>query len=641
MRWLIFLFAITSALPTKAAIKLPRLVSDGAILQRDTELKFWGWGEPGEKVDLTFQNKKYSATTKSTGTWTIKLPAQAAGGPHTLLFTGKNQVAVNDVLFGDVWVCSGQSNMELTMERVKEKYSDVIKTAAYPHIRQFLVADKYDFKKQHTDLDAGSWVSASPESIYNFSAVAYFFALDLYKQYQVPIGLINAALGGSPIEAWLSEDALIQFPNAYQELQRFKNDDLIKEIETTDRNRATKWYSDLNRQDVGLKKWHQPDLQDLDWSNMNLPGYWADGALGNVNGAVWFRKKISIPTAWVGKAGNLWLGRIIDADSAFVNGKFVGSTGYQYPPRRYSFGTDVLRAGENVIAVRVINNSGRGGFVPDKPYFLSVGADTLHLSGEWKYKLGATMQPLQGEPPVRWKPAGLYNHMIAPLLNYKIKGVLWYQGESNTRNAAEYEKLLPSLIRNWRTNWKQGDFPFLIVQLTNFMEAKAQPAESDWARLRQSQLNTLAIKNTGLVVTIDIGEWNDIHPLNKADVGKRLALAARKVAYHESDMIHSGPIYKSYKVSGNKIIIEFSSMGSKLIAKGNDLRYFAIAGANKKFVWANARIEGNTVVVWSDAVEKPVTVRYAWADNPEGANLYNSEGLPASPFSTEYSRSVK
>lgn len=636
MRCLILLLAITSALVTNAEIKLPRLISDGAVLQRDTELRLWGWAEPGEKIELTFQNNKYRATTNSTGTWTIKLPAQAAGGPHTLLFTGKNQVAINDVLFGDVWICSGQSNMELPMERVKEKYNEVIKTTPYNNIRQFLVADKYDFKKQHSDLDAGSWVAASPESIYNFSAVAYFFALDLYKQYQVPIGLINAALGGSPIEAWLSEDALIPFPTAYQELQRFKNDDLIREVETTDRNRAAKWYSDLNRQDVGLKKWHQPGINDLDWNNMNLPGYWADGALGNVNGVVWFRKKIIVPTSWVGKAGKLWLGRIVDADSVFVNGKFVGSTGYQYPPRRYSFSSDVLRAGENVIAVRVINNSGRGGFVLDKPYFLSVGTDTLHLAGEWKYKLGTTMQPLQSEPPVRWKPAGLYNHMIAPLLNYKIKGVLWYQGESNTRNAVEYEKLLPTLIRNWRTNWKQGDFPFLIVQLTNFMEAKSQPMESDWARLRQAQLNALSVKNTGVVVTIDIGEWNDIHPLNKADVGKRLALAARKLAYQESNLIYSGPIYKSHKVSGNRIIIEFSSIGNRLVTKGNDLKYFAIAGADKKFVWANARIEGNTVVVWSDEVEKPLAVRYAWADNPEGANLYNSQGLPASPFSTEY-----
>ncbi|MBX2893801.1 MAG: sialate O-acetylesterase [Cyclobacteriaceae bacterium] len=637
MRYLLLLVVISSALVTQAEIKLPRLISDGAILQRDTELKLWGWAEPGEKIELSFQNKTYSTTTGLNGTWIIKLPPQPAGGPHVLTFTAINQVAIKNILFGDVWVCSGQSNMELTLERVKEKYSNVIETATNDHIRQFLVADKYDFKKQHTDLDAGNWIAATPETVLDFSAVAYFFALDLHKRYQVPIGLINAALGGSPIEAWLSEDALRSFPTAYNELQRFKNDELIKEVETIDRNRFAKWYSELNNKDAGLKRWHRPDLDDLDWNNMNLPGYWADGALGNVNGSVWFRKKVIIPASWAGKPGKLWMGRIVDADSVFVNGKLIGSTGYQYPPRRYSFGNDVLHAGENVIAVRVINTNGSGGFVLDKPYFLSVGADTLHLAGEWKYKLGTTMQPLQGEPPVRWKPAGLYNRMIAPLLNYKIKGVLWYQGESNTRNAVEYEKLLPTLIRNWRTNWKQGDFPFLIVQLTNFMEAKAQPTESDWARLRQAQLNTLAVKNTGLVVTIDIGEWNDIHPLNKADVGYRLALAARKIAYQEPNLICSGPIFKNFKVSGNKVIIEFSSTGGSLVTKGSDLKYFAIAGADKKFVWANARIEGNTVIVWNDAINKPAAVRYAWADNPEGANFYNSEGLPASPFSTEFS----
>lgn len=615
-------------------IKLPRLISDGAVLQRDIELNLWGWAAPNEKIELSFGQKKFKIQADASGKWLLKLPPQPAGGPHTLIFSGTNQVTVNNVLFGDVWLCSGQSNMELSMERVKEKYHSEIANASNDHIRQFLVADKFDFKNEHTDLDAGNWIAATPVTVLDFSAVAYFFAVDLYKKYKVPVGLINAALGGSPVEAWLSEDALLPFPAAYNELQKFKDDSLIKEIETSDRNRAAKWYAELNSKDVGLRKWNQVTWNDADWSTMTIPGYWADGTLSHVNGVVWFRKKITVPPNMIGKAGKLWMGRIVDADSVFVNGKFVGTTSYQYPPRRYSFGSDVLQAGENVIAVRVINNGGRGGFVLDKPYYLAVDTDTLDLKGEWKYKLGTAMPPLQGEPPVRWKPAGLYNRMIAPLHNYKIKGVIWYQGESNTRDPKMYEKLFPTLINSWRSKWKQGEFPFLFVQLTNFMETKAQPAESDWAALRQAQLKTLSVANTAMAVTIDIGEWNDIHPLNKADVGKRLALAARKLD-GEPSVVGSGPLFAAYQVMGNKVVIQFKETGSGLMAKGGDLKYFAIAGADKKFVWAQARIENNAVVVWSDSVSKPIAVRYAWADNPEGANLYNKEGLPASPFSTE------
>lgn len=628
-------FLLLVSFVTTAQVKLPRLISNGAVLQRDTELKLWGWASAGETVELTFNEKKYTAQADTNGNWSILLPSQPAGGPFEMTFKGKNEISVKDILFGDVWVCSGQSNMELTMERVKEKYRTVIARSENKNIRQFLVADKYDFKKEHQDLDAGNWVSANPETVLNFSAVASFFAKEIYEKYQVPIGLINAALGGSPAEAWMSEDALIKFPDLHKEAQRFKDDKLIEEIETNDRNRSDTWYADLNSKDAGISKWNNPDFDDSDWNEMNIPGYWADESLGNVNGSVWFRKKITISASMTGKPGHLWLGRIVDADSAFVNGKFTGTISYQYPPRRYAFGADVLKEGENVIAVRVINSSGRGGFVPDKPYFLSVDNDTLDLKGSWKYRLGTTMPALGSQTFIRWKPVGLYNRMIAPLLNYSIKGVIWYQGESNTRNPKQYEELFPAMIRNWREKWKQGNFPFLYVQLANFMEPKVEPAESDWAATRQAQLKTLSVPNTAMAVIIDIGEWNDIHPLNKEDVGKRLALAARHVAYGDKQVVYSGPVYQSHKIKKNKVTITFSNTGSGLVSKGsNELKYFSIAGADKKFVWAKATIKGNKVIIWSDEVSKPVVVRYAWADNPEGANLYNKEGLPASPFTT-------
>ncbi|MFB0525444.1 MAG: sialate O-acetylesterase, partial [Phycisphaerae bacterium] len=385
----------------------------------------------------------------------------------------------------------------------------------------------------------------------------------------------------------------------------------------------------------GQKPWFDENYDASEWATMNVPGYWADHELGPVNGVVWFRKEVDIPASMADKPARLLLGRIVDADTTYVNGKIVGTVSYQYPPRIYDIPSNLLKAGRNIIVIRVINNSGRGGFVQDKPYQLSAAGQTTDLKGKWQYKLGAAMDPLPAKTFIEWQPLGLYNGMIAPLLNYTIKGVIWYQGESNTAKPLEYQKLFPALIADWRGRWKQGDFPFLYVQLANFMEVKDKPSKSNWAELREAQLKTLSVPNTAMAVTTDIGEWNDIHPLNKEDVGKRLALAAQKVAYGDEEVVCSGPIYQSMKVQANKIIITFTNIGSGLIAKGGgELKHFSIAGADKKFIWAKAKIEGDKVIVWNDDITNPVAARYAWADNPEGANLYNKEGLPASPFRT-------
>ncbi|WP_207434431.1 sialate O-acetylesterase [Sabulibacter ruber] len=615
-------------------IKLPRLISDGMVLQRDAKTKVWGWAAPQEKVTLAFNKKTYSATADKDGKWQITLPAQPAGGPFEMKFVASNNITVKDILFGDVWLCSGQSNMELTMARVKDRYANVVTKANNPNIRQFEVPDQFEFKQPKEDLSGGQWIKADQENILKFSAVGYFFATELYDKYKVPMGLINSALGGSPAEAWISEEALISFPTHYAEAQRFKDSSVISQIEAADRKANQEWHAQLNRTDEGLKgQWKNPALNDASWKQMNVPGYWADTELGRVNGSVWFRKEVELPRTAAGSPARLLLGRIVDADSVFINGVFVGTTSYQYPPRIYNVPASVLKEGKNVISVRVINQSGRGGFVTDKPYKLVLGQDSLDLTGPWKYKLGATMAPLSGQPPVRWKPTGLFNAMIAPLTNYTFKGVLWYQGESNTGNPTEYGRLMPTLIQDWRAKWNQANLPFILVQLANFMETTKTPVESNWAATRQAQLNTLSVPNTALAVAIDLGEWNDIHPLNKQDVGKRLALQAMRVAYGDKKVVASGPMLQSVKKDGNKLVLTFSDTGSGLMALGNkDLQYFAIAGPDKKFVWANAVIKGNTVEVWNEEIKNPVTVRYAWADNPEGANLYNKEKLPASPF---------
>lgn len=639
MKKIILLLTILLSFAVNAQIKLPRLISDGMILQRDTKVKIWGWASPKEKIQLDFNHKTYKTETNAEGKWTIVLPSQKAGGPYEMTLKGSNTIVLKNILFGDVWVCSGQSNMELPMDRLKDKYKEVIAKAENSNIRQFLVPDQYYFANEKEDFTSGEWVSANPVSVLQFSGVAYFFALEIYEKYKIPVGLINSALGGSPAESWISEESVKKFPDYYQEYLKYKDGKLEVQIDQNDKKVSNDWYQLANNTDLGLNNnWSNPEFNDTNWKTMNVPGYWADNQLGNVNGVVWFRKEFSISKVKANTA-KLILGRIVDADSVYVNGQFVGTTSYQYPPRIYFFNANILKDGKNEIAVRIINNSGKGGFVLDKPYELVLGKDTLDLKGTWKYELGAKMLPLPGQTFVRWKPVGLYNAMIAPLKNYSIKGVLWYQGESSTKKPSEYFSLMETLITNWRTQWQQPKLPFLLVQLTNFMDPKIEPVESNWAALRQQQLNTLAIPNTGLAVTIDLGEWNDIHPLNKYDVGKRLSLQARKKVYGEKDLVASGPLFKAMEQKGNKLILSFTDIGSGLLAKDNtSLKGFAIADNNGKFVWANATIEGDKIVVWNDTISNPSKVRYAWADNPVEANLYNKENLPASPFESDLNK---
>ena len=368
---------------------------------------------------------------------------------------------------------------------------------------------------------------------------------------------------------------------------------------------------------------------------MNIPGYWADKESAFKNGIVWFKKDIHLPEDWSAQSAKLLLGRIVDADSVFVNGQFIGNTTYQYPPRRYTIPAGVLKNGKNTITIKVINSSGSGGFVPDKPYKIVTSYKEIDLTGEWKYKTGAEMPPLQPQTFVRWKPLGVYNAMIHPLTRFSIKGVIWYQGESNTDDPEEYSLLFPTLIEDWREKWHQPKLPFLFVQLANFMATKKEPGDSNWARLRESQAQTLGLPKTGMAVTIDVGEWNDIHPLNKKAVGDRLARAAKNVAYNEP-ITPTGPLYDSFEKKGDSIIVSFDNVedGLKLQGKG-ELKHFAIAGKDRKFVWAKAEIKNKKVVVYSPKIKNPVAVRYAWADNPEDANLYSKNGLPAGPFRTD------
>ena len=635
----LILFCFSSLILSE--VKLPKLISDGMVLQRDTKVNIWGWAGAGEEIKIDFLGLTYSTSANEQGDWKIVLENLETGGPYTMNISASNSITINNILIGDVWLCSGQSNMELTMERASPIYEEEIANSENPFIRQFEVPDRYNFIQPQKDLESGEWKEANPENLMKFSAAAYFFAKEIYDKYKIPIGLINASLGGSPAQAWMSEDALINFPEYYNEAQRFKDSSLIVQIEKLDQERISKWYSTLNQKDEGLNdpqgNWYSSVLNTSDWSSVRVPAFWSDTQIGPVIGSVWFRKYFNVSASLAGEPALLILGRIKDADSVFINGEFVGNTTYEWPPRRYKIPEGLLHEGENIITVRVICSSGRGGFIPDKDYKIEFDQNSINLEGEWKYHLGAKMDILARQTFIRWQPLGLFNGMIAPLLNYKIKGVIWYQGEAgeNVSRPAEYSILFPSLIDDWRKKWYEGNFPFIFVQLANFMDPKDEPSESGWALIREAQLQTLSVPNTGMAVAIDIGDWNDIHPLNKKDVGYRLFLNAEYLTYGDTSVVYSGPIYNSMQVDGNKIILSFTNVGDGLIAKGGKLKYFSICGEDGKFVWAHAKIEDNKVVVWNDSIANPVAVRYAWADDPEGANLYNAEGLPASPFRTD------
>jgi sialate O-acetylesterase len=636
---LIFIFSTLVSNTLFGRVQLPELISDGMVLQRDTDVKIWGWASDSEKITIHFNQSTYQTMANKNGEWELTLSGLKAGGPYNMQIDASNSITIHNIVIGDVWICSGQSNMGVPLGWLSNVYKDDIEKSENPFIRQFMAPWEISFIECKKNFKLSGWQSANPENTHNFTAVGYFFAQKIYEAYKVPIGLITAAMGGSSTEAWISEEAIKTFPKYYEDAQRYKNPGFLEQVNMLEDKRISKWNKLLRQNDEGYKNpeltWRDPKLNTSDWETMQVPGYWADTKLGYINGVVWFRKNFNILSDMVNKPATLKLGRIVDIDSVFINGQFVGTMGSQYAQRIYTIPKDLLIEGENTIVVRVVNNIRKGGFVPGKQYEISVDEKIIDLKGEWAYRLGATVDQLEEHLFTGKISTGLFNGMIAPMLNYRIKGVLWYQGESNTSRAFEQYDLFKLLIKDWRHQWQQGDFPFLFVQLPNFVEVNFETTQYDWAYFRESQLKALSIPNTGMAVTIDIGEWNDIHPVNKKDAGYRLAYAAQKVAYGEKRIVYSGPIYQSMKINGNKIILTFANIGSGLISQnGGELKCFEICGVNNVFFLAQAKIEKDKIIVWSDEVAKPVAVRYAWANNPEGANLYNREGLPASPFRT-------
>jgi sialate O-acetylesterase len=631
--WILVLITVNISLVSNAAVKLPALVADGMVLQQNLPLTIWGWADNEEKITLSFLDRVFETNADKNGNWKLTLPPVSAGGPYNMQI---NDISLRNILVGEVWLCSGQSNMELPVSRVMELYAKEVNEYSNPAIRQFKVALDYNFKEPLTDVKPALWKELTPVTALSFSAVAYFFAKDLYDKLKVPIGIINASVGGSPAEAWISESGLKSFPHYLMEKKLFESEAFRNQISRLNQQESSRWNELVFKSDPGVNehvKWFEADYDDKKWDEIDLfDKSWGQDGVQPKNGTYWFRKQFYLNEVPENENIKLRLGCVVDADSIYINGVFAGTTSYRYPPRIYSIPAHILRKGENNITIRLFSYSGQPHFMKDKPYELEFQHNKIDLKGKWMYRQGIRMPQLNQQVFFQYKPVGLYNAMVAPVVPYTVKGVLWYQGESNTNRYHEYFDLMSALIADWRSAWKQPDMPFLLVQLANFMEPTEFPAESNWAELRNAQLMlSKKIPNTGLAVTIDIGEWNDIHPLNKKEVGRRLSLQAQHIAYEMKDVIADGPQVKNILKKGNKVIITFNEQCGD-IQKFNQISGFEIAAENGLFHCAEASIMKNKLIVKCKDVKKPGKIRYAWANNPVNANLMNKSGIPASPF---------
>jgi sialate O-acetylesterase len=630
-------FCFTSV-NTFADVKMLSLFSDGMVLQRDKPVNIWGWANVGESITVSLNGHKQKTKGDKNGRWIVSLPAMPAGGSFDLEVKANNTLFFRNVTFGDVWICSGQSNMEWSVNAASNATRE-IQQADFPDIRLFVMPNRASTKPLEDIEGTAGWEICSPETIGNFSAVGYFFGRDLHANLNVPIGLISSDWGGTIVEAWTSADAisvLPEFKDIKEKLDLHDQDKVAKEKKELLQNLI----GEIPEEDRGLVNgnayWADPDFDFSFWKKINMPSSWETSGLPDVDGVVWLQTTFDLKEDEIIGPAVLNLGPVDDSDITWINGKKIGATSRDWKASRaYQIDHEILHAGKNTLVVRVEDTGGLGGFgAKTEDFHISLGHKEISLAGDWRYKVGKAYINLSLDP--NSLPSLIFNGMINPLTRFGIKGVIWYQGESNASNAFQYRTRFKIMIEDWRKQWGGTDFPFLFVQLANINDAAPQPVESEWAELREAQAMALSLPKTGMAVTIDIGEANDIHPKNKRDVGKRLALAALHVAYGK-DIVYTGPVFKSMKIEGQKVRITFDYGGSNPIIKDKYgyVKGFAIAGLDRKFHWAKGELENDQVVIWCDQVKEPVAIRYAWSQNPDDANIFNDAGLPALPFRTD------
>lgn len=624
-----------------AQLRVSALIDDNMLLQRNQANAIWGWNNPGKTVKLDFQQKSYSAVTDAAGNWKIILPPFDAGELGDMIISSAGETkTIHNVAAGEVWVCSGQSNMEWIMSQLPDDMPAEMADCKNNNIRYLTVKKDFDNKERKDVKLSSSWKIIDSINLGNCSSVAYYFAKKLYQRLKVPIGLIVTSWGGTPAQAWTDTASLkAGFPNYYKLYSKdIRSLDFNKLEQKVKANEAI-YHRDEIASSAMIREYLKENYNDKDWKNMQVPKFWEDQGYPDIDGVGALRIRVTLSAEDIAGNAVLHMPAIDDVDSTWINGQFVGSMHIWNAPRSYNIPASVLKVGTNIITIWILDTGGAGGLFNDPTdLYIQTGDKKISLVGPAKFKLLARVKPLAGNvvyAALQNAPAVLYNAMISPLLNYGIRGAIWYQGESNVDQYEEYRRLFPAMIKGWRNRWHQGDFPFLFVQLASFNPNIIEPELSKWARLREAQTMALRLPNTGMAVTTDVGDQKDIHPRQKRPVGERLALNAFKIAYGFKDEVNAGPLYATLQKDGDAFLVSFDNLGSGLQVKGDTLRGFAIAGADKKFVPAKAFISGERVRLSSPSVPNPVYVRYAWADAPLEANLYNKEGLPAVPFRTD------
>lgn len=624
-------------------LSLPRIISDGMVIQRRKRIHIWGWDEPGRKVEARLDNLTSAVVTDENGRFDIFLSAKESGGPYELVVADDagDSITVTDVMIGLVWFCTGQSNMELPIARVKDRYPALSQIEENTGIRTFKIIEDTDFHGPLEELRSGSWSHVASETIMDFSATGYFFAAYLQKITGQTVGFINASLGGSKISSWLSKEMLSGYDELIAEAEKYADDDFKKSQADKNEINGSLWREKLDKQDRGLsEKWMKEDLDERSFKEMDIPVMFKDTELSGMCGSVWFRKSFDLPKELAGKSARLFLGTMVDRDQVYVNGVQVGGTEYQYPPRKYDIPEGLTREKDNHVVIRLCVEYGLGRITPDKEYKIFNDEAEVSLDGKWYYKVAARCGEIPPTDFINWHPEGLYNAMTAPCHNYPVDGIIWYQGESNTFEPWDYVDLSKRMIAGYRQMWGEENLPYILVQLPNFVIDIA-PVNDPWPTFRLKQSQLLEDPMVGMTVNMDLGEDNDLHPTGKRRIGKRLALWAAHMKYGYTGE-YTGPTPTSAKIAtaghckDTTIEIELShadGLVARDIGKGSEIRDFEVIDNKGKIQEVEAEIVNNVIrlstALKADKISK---VRYLVKYTYTGAMLYNSANLPMGPF---------
>lgn len=643
--YLLFIVLFSFSGTLNAQIVLPKIFADNMVLQRNALIPVWGSATANEKVEVHFNKQHKYAKANKNGKWSIILDAENAGGPFELIIKGRNSIQIKNVLVGEVWLCSGQSNMEFPVGSTGgwqggvQNFRAEVAAANYPLIRHIKIEHNINSIPEGDAITEG-WSVCDSTTVSAFSAVAYFFAKNIYDSLKIPIGLINDCWGGTNIETWISREGFEssdEFKEMIAGMPRINLDSISKlNIKISKRRIEELQGTKFEKQDTSLFK--QASFDDIKWPTIIQPQLWESQSIGELDGVVWIRKTITLTASDVKKNAVLELAKIDDYDITYINGVKVGSTNSWDINRKYAITPGILREGKNVIAIRVVDTGGGGGIYGESDDLkLNLGESLISLAGSWKFQV-ESIQKTTNENSL---PSLCYNAMINPLIPFAFRGVLWYQGESNAGRSFQYRKAFPLLINDWRQKWNNPKMPFYFVQLATFNTSGNSNEGCGWAELREAQTMTLSVPNTGMCVTTDVGNPTDVHPTNKQTVGKRLASMAMNDLYNKK-MVCSGPVFKSMEIMGNQLILTFDNIGSGLFTpdKYGYIKGYEVAGKDQVFYYARAYIKNNTVVLYSEMVDNPIAVHFGWIGDASDNNLFNKEGFPAVPFRTDQWKTI-